>query len=74
MLKWYAYKHVNGELHLKRYWNDYGDIIEARESPFVAEVTEPFDADTRELAIAKGLGLLGMLTEPDGSLKKKEEV
>ncbi len=73
MLKWYAYQHVNGQFFLKRYWDDYGDITEARESDFVTQVTEPFEAESRELAVGKGLLLLGMLDDPnlDPELKKK---
>lgn len=49
-LEWYAYKHTNGSLHLKRYLGDYGDIVEARESPFVQTVTGPFEANQRSTA------------------------
>jgi len=43
MTKWYAYLHVNNTIHVKRYFSDW-EIEEARESPFVAEVTWLFDA------------------------------
>jgi len=46
-IQWYAYRHVNGGIHLKRFWGDYGDIEEARSSDFVAEVYGPFDATSR---------------------------
>lgn len=49
-LDWYAYKHVNGTLHLKRYLGDYGDISEAKDSPFTTQVTEPFEANQRSEA------------------------
>jgi hypothetical protein len=49
-LDWYAYKHTNGSMHLRRYFGDYGDIIEARESPFVETVTEVFEANKRSQA------------------------
>jgi len=50
MNKWYAYDHVNGELHVKRYF-DQGDIDEARKSDFVARVDGPFEARDRDHAI-----------------------
>lgn len=43
---WYAYKHVNGEIHAKRFFSD-EDIKEARESDFVSEVMGPIEG-TRE--------------------------
>lgn len=46
---WYAYKHVNGEIHPKRYFST-EDIIEAQESDFVLEVRGPIEG-TREDAI-----------------------
>ena len=49
-LEWYAYKHISGSLHLKRYLGDYGDIKEARASDFVITVTGPFEAKNREVA------------------------
>lgn len=49
-LEWYAYKHNNGTLHLKRYWGDYGDIMEAKMSPFVRSVTGPFKAHNQHEA------------------------
>lgn len=49
-LRWYAYRHVNGKLFLRRYY-DMGDVVEARTSPFVASCTEPFEADDYESAL-----------------------
>lgn len=57
-LKWYAYVHVNGTLHVKRYFGDYGDIQEAIDSPFVSRGTGPFSADHRGEAVAKAAELL----------------
>ena len=51
MLSWYAYKHVNGTLHLKRYLRDPGDITEADQSPFVEKVVGPFAAENRKIAL-----------------------
>ena len=44
MLKWYAYKHVNGMLFLRRFF-DQDDINEASSSPFVAKCTSKFEAE-----------------------------
>ena len=49
MLEWYAYKHVNGQLFLRRFF-DQGDIDEASSSPFVAKCTSMFEAHTYEEA------------------------
>ena len=49
-LEWYAYKHTNGTLHLKRYLGDPLDIREAKESPFVQMVTGPFEANKHSQA------------------------
>lgn len=49
-LQWYAYRHINGTLHLKRYFGDPLDIREVKESPFVREVTGPFEANKRKEA------------------------
>lgn len=37
-LTWWAYKHVNGTVHIKRFFG-LQDLQEADESPFVAERT-----------------------------------
>ena len=58
-LQWYAYRHVNGGIHVKRFWGDYGDVTEAQESDFVSKVTNVFRAEDRETAIAKAAKLLG---------------
>ncbi len=49
MNRWYGYSHVDGEIHVKRYF-DRRDIEEARESIFVDAVTGPFDAEDRDSA------------------------
>ena len=46
---WYAYKHINGTVHAKRFFS-HQDIIEARESDFVDEVRGPIEG-TREDAL-----------------------
>lgn len=49
-LMYWAYRHVDGKIHLKRYWKDSAsdDAIEdAYDSDFVFDVLEPFEAETR---------------------------
>ena len=48
--KWYGYVHVNGELHVKRYF-DLADVIEVNQSDFVIFVCRPFEAETRDEAL-----------------------
>ena len=52
MIKWWGYVHVNGTLHVKRYF-DMGDLREAAESDFVAFVYGTWDIDNREDAMKK---------------------
>ena len=49
MNRWWGYLHTDGSLHAKRYF-DKRDLDEARESTFVAEIMEPFDADSANQA------------------------
>ena len=51
-LKWWGYRHVNGTIQVKRFF-DMGDINEAKSSPFVEICHGPFPAKTREEAIAE---------------------
>ncbi len=51
-LKWWGYKHVNGSLQVKRYF-DYLDLQEARESDLVEVTVGPFLASGREEALEK---------------------
>lgn len=46
---WWAYRHVNGTFHWKRYFGP-EDTEEARESPFVAEIYGPWPVDSRKEA------------------------
>jgi hypothetical protein len=46
---WYGYWHVDGTLHVKRFF-DVGDVVEAENSPFVEEVIGPFLATDAESA------------------------
>ena len=47
---WYAYAHINGSIHAKRY-SDQRDIDEANESGFVKEVRGPIEG-TKEDALS----------------------
>ncbi len=58
MLEWYAYKHSNGKLFLRRFF-DQGDVDEASSSPFVAKCTNMFEAETYEEAVKIMEVLLG---------------
>jgi len=51
-MEWYGYLHINGTLHVKRFFGDYGDIIECKQSDFVLCSAGPFDANSREEALA----------------------
>lgn len=48
---WWGYRHTSGTLQAKRYFGPL-DIQEAHESAFCAVVVGPFQADTREEALA----------------------
>ena len=50
-LQWWAYIHTNGTIQLKRYFDD-RDLQDARESPFVKDIIQPFDAFDRAAALA----------------------
>ena len=58
MIEWYAYKHINGSIHLRRWFGDSLDIQEANESPFVESVTKVFTAETRKEALELAKELL----------------
>ena len=49
-LEWWGYEHVNGSLHVKRYFGPQ-DLREARQSPMVARVRGPWDVNGREEAL-----------------------
>lgn len=49
-LEWWGYRHTNGSLQVKRYF-DRRDTEEAKESPFCDIVVGPFLAKDREDAI-----------------------
>ena len=51
MIKWWGYVHVDGGVHAKRYFGDPVDLQEARESPFVSQVIQPFEASGRDEAM-----------------------
>ena len=47
---WWGYFHINGGIQVKRFFS-YGDITEAKISPFVKGVVGPFKAKDREDAL-----------------------
>lgn len=49
-LQWWGYKHTSGTYQAKRYVDE-RDIIEAIESPFVADWHGPFEAKDRDEAL-----------------------
>jgi hypothetical protein len=55
---WYAYRHTNGRIIPKR-WFDDRDIIEAKESDFVQDITAKFLAEDRRRAMMMAVKLLG---------------
>lgn len=50
LLEWWGYRHINGSLHLKRFF-DGGDLEEAFASPFVHSVYGPWKVPSREHAL-----------------------
>lgn len=52
MMKFWAYRHTNGSIHVKRYFSDApharASIEDACESNFVDDVLDPFEAESRE--------------------------
>lgn len=52
MNKWWGYLHVEGTLHVKRYF-DMQDLNEAQESPFVKFLAGPWECKDREEALEK---------------------
>jgi hypothetical protein len=57
MNQWWGYRHVNGSVQVKRYF-DLRDFDDAKESPFCEQVVGPFKADGREEAIKLAKELL----------------
>ena len=57
MNKWWGYKHVDGTIHVKRFYDD-KDITEATESDFVEKVTFPYLAGGRDEALMKAKAAL----------------
>lgn len=50
-MKFWAYRHQSGHIHLKRYWEDRASkdaVLDAYDSPFVDDVAEPFEAKDRQ--------------------------
>lgn len=55
---WWGYKHKNGSIQVKR-WFNMQDIREAWNSPFVEDVTGTFEAINRDEALKKAKEMLG---------------
>ena len=55
--KYYAYIHQNGELIVKRFFDD-NDIIEAQESSFVVKTIGPFLSRSIDNAKQKALSIV----------------
>jgi len=51
---WYGYIHINGNLQIKRYFVA-SDIIKAKESHFVSDVTPKIESMSREDAVKKAI-------------------
>lgn len=52
MISWWAYEHINGGYHFKRYFST-EDLTDAIESPFVKKTFGPWDVQSREEAEQK---------------------
>jgi hypothetical protein len=49
MNKWWGYKHIDGSIQVKRYFDE-RDVQDAMESDFVVSIVHPFDAIDRSEA------------------------
>lgn len=58
-IEWWGYLHTNGTIQVKRWFGDELDLKEARESPFVRAVVNPFPASGREEAFCIASERLG---------------
>ena len=50
MNKWWGYRHANGNLQVKRYFDE-RDIEDAVDSDFCVSIIYPFDATDRDEAL-----------------------
>ena len=48
---WWGYRHTSGTVQAKRFFDDRAPIEDARQSTFVTQVVEPFQADSRDEAL-----------------------
>lgn len=64
MNRWWGYLHTDGSVHAKRYF-DQRDLDEARESTFVDQIMEPFDAESSMDAVST---LRKFFNEPDANI------
>ena len=51
MNEWWAYKHINGSIQVKRLWDE-KDMYDATQSEFVVKIYKPFLATNRSDALA----------------------
>lgn len=58
---WWGYRHVSGTVQAKRFFDDRASIQDACLSGFVAQIVQPFHADSRDEA----LKLVRQLTAPE---------
>lgn len=50
--RWWGYRHVLGSAQAKRFWGDRASLDDAYDSDFVDQVIEPFEAGSRDEALA----------------------
>lgn len=48
--KWWGYRHTNSSVQAKLFWGQ-ADLDDAYESPFCAQVVQPFEAGSRDEAL-----------------------
>lgn len=58
MIEWYTYKHINGEIHVRRYFSSL-DIEECESSPFVLHTFGPYEALSHKDAVHRAQQVFG---------------
>ena len=56
---WWAYKHLDGSIHIKRFLGAGKDKQEAEKDPYVQDMWGPFEAQSFEDAQAEAEQVLG---------------
>ena len=64
-LQWYGYRHINGSIHVKRFFS-IEDYKEAASSDFVEYMSSVFLADDRDEAIRIASDKLGVKADTGG--------